>query len=93
MIWDCTSRYCPEQYDIYRMTGPAVAYFRIRHGNLYVHPYKHGEIDWDTIIYEKFYSDERGWFDNRREFRKIKNLIDFKIYCYLIKQWFKSLRK
>lgn len=98
MIWECIGRCYPEQYDIYRSKGPAIAYFRIHHGNLSVHPYKHGRIDWDTVIYEKHYNDERGGFEKsfpeeKEEFNRVFRIINFKIYCYLFKQWFKNLWK
>lgn len=47
--WRCTCTSCPTQYDIYDK-GVKVAYLRMRHGNLAVHPYKHGDIDWHTTI-------------------------------------------
>jgi len=90
MIWKCTCRYCPEQYDIYGVNGKRIAYFRIRHGNLYVHPYKNEEIDFESTIYEKHYNDDRGWLD-KREITEIKRIVNFKIYWYLIKQWLKRI--
>lgn len=94
MIWICTSIACPEQYDIYRETGPAIAYFRLRYGNLYVHPYNQDHnIDWDIIIYEKHYDDERGCFESEEEREQMLNRIDTKIKWYLVKQWFINLFK
>ena len=81
-----------EQYDIY-YKGNKVAYFRLRHGILSVHPYKHGEIDWETDLYYKLYYDKRGYFENsdenKKEFNKIKFKVNLLIYWYLFKQHFK----
>ena len=91
MIWELTSRACQEQYDIYTSYGLYAAYFRLRHGSLMVHPVKHGEIDWNTILYDKYYYDQRGCFpdDELSEFIKIQRKVNIRIIWYLIKQWFK----
>ena len=88
MIWVKTSSAYPEQYDIYTNSGLYTAYFRLRHGNLYVHPIKHGEIDWDTVLFEKHYYDERGCFedDDQTEFTRLKIKINFKIRFYRLKE-------
>ena len=103
MIWIQQTKYCPEQWYIYLTQDKAykdplrpVAYFRLRHGRLAVHPCKYNEIDWSTTLYEKFYKDERGClFDDtpneRKEFDQIRRIVNRRIRFYLIKQWFKKL--
>ena len=93
MIWNCTSIACPEQYDIYTESCEPVAYFRLRHGNLCVYPRDAYDIDWNTIIYERHYGDDRGCFESQRERNKMINLINLKINWYLFKQWFIKLFK
>lgn len=93
MIWECTSIAFPEQYDIFTDSGRPVAYFRLRHGNLYVHPRDAYDIDWDITIYEKHYDDERGCFESEEEREQMIDYIDTKIKWYLVKQWFINLFK
>lgn len=90
MIWKCTCKSFPEQYDIYTDSGFCVAYFRVRHGLLYVHPYVFGKIDWETELFFKEYEFEIRCLDPE-ELENLKRVINRKIRWYLIKQWFKNL--
>ena len=83
--WVCTCEACPEQYDVYLNEGPAVAYVRLRWGELSVNPYVNGQIDWNNEIYYHEFDD--GWMgcfydeEGRNKYQKeiekaiIKNLL------------------
>ena len=81
--WIQTCPACPEQYDIYAEKGPAIAYFRLRFGELEVNPYLNGKVDRSTTIYRRVFSDDWKGSLQADELNRLKQEIEQAITLYL----------